>query len=256
MYRGKRFRVRRWEDLKSDIDRFSRLLPDTRKVFLADGDAFVLSPKRLEQILDYLNRSFPRLKRVSCYASPGNLMKKSAGEMKRLRDRKLTIVYYGVESGDPDLLRRIEKGAGPEEIEEGCGKAASAGIKLSVTVILGLAGKKGSLRHAEETSSLVSKINPRYLSVLTLMLGQHAGEYEREMGAGFEFNSPADDIRELRVLIGGLDVEKCIFRSNHASNYLSLKGVLNKNRKRLIETIDQALKDPRFYLRNAQMRGL
>ncbi|MDZ7859544.1 MAG: radical SAM protein [Candidatus Krumholzibacteriota bacterium] len=256
MYRGKRFRVRKWEDLKRDIDQSSRLLPDTRRVFLADGDAFVLSRERLEQILDYLNESFPRLNRVSCYASPDNLIKKSVKGMKRLRDRKLTIIYYGIETGDADLLRKIDKGAGPEEIEEGCGKAASAGIKLSATVILGLAGKKGSLRHAEETSTLVSRINPRYLSVLTLMLGQHSSQYERQMGDGFEFNSPVDDIRELRTLIGGLDVDRCIFRSNHVSNYLSLKGVLKKNKKELIETIDCALENPQIYLRNEPMRGL
>lgn len=256
MYKGKSFRVRKWEELKRDIDESVRLFPNTRRIFIADGDAFTLSTDRLEQILDYLAGSFPRLQRVSCYANPGNFVKKSVEEMERLRERKLTVIYYGIESGDPDLLRRIEKGATPDEMEEGCNKASRAGFKLSVTVILGIAGKKGSLKHARETSRLVEKINPRYLSALTLMLGSHRNEFKERMGDQFEFNSPVDDIVELRELIGELDIDGCIFRSNHASNYLSLKGVLKKNRRKLLDTIDLALEKPEIYLKREWMRGL
>ncbi len=256
MYKGKRFRVRKWEELKRDIDESARFFPDIRRIFIADGDAFVLSTDRLEQILDYLAGSFPRLQRVSCYANPGNFVKKSIEEMKRLKEKKLTVIYYGIESGDPDLLRRIEKGATPAEMEEGCSKASQAGFKLSVTVILGIAGKRGSLKHARETSRLVEKIKPRYLSALTLMLGAHRNEFKERMGDRFEFNSPVDDIVELRELIGGLDVDGCIFRSNHASNYLSLKGVLKKSRRELLDTIDLALERPEIYLKREWMRGL
>jgi len=256
MYKGKRFYVKRWEDLKNDIDEAAVLRPDTRRIFLADGDAFVMSTERLKEILDYLDHSFPLLERVTCYANPQNLLTKSVACMRELAGRGLSILYYGVESGDPDLLRKIAKGAGPEEMAEGCLKAKSAGIKLSVTVILGLAGRKGSSSQAQLTAELLNRINPRYLSALTLMLGEHGEEYKEAMGPGFQFNSAVDDVRELRKLISSLSVDRCIFRSNHASNYLPLKGTLMKGKDALIRKIDRALEDPPIWLKDEWMRGL
>jgi hypothetical protein len=139
---------------------------------------------------------------------------------------------------------------------EGCSRATEAGIKLSVTVILGLAGKEGSLRHARMTAELLNRIQPRYLSALTLMLGPWKESYASSMGAGFEFNSALDDIRELRELVSGLETDKCIFRSNHASNYLALKGTLLKDRAALLDEIDRALDDPDGHLRPEWVRGL
>ncbi len=256
MYRGKRFSVRRWEDLRRDIEEAAALRPATRRIFLADGDAFVMSSERLKEILDYLDNLFPRLERVSCYANPQNLMSKSVAGMKELASRGLSILYYGVESGDPDLLRKINKGCSPDEMAEGCLKAHRAGMKLSVTVILGLAGRTGSASHARLTAELINRINPRYLSVLTLMLGEHRAEYQAVMGSGFQFNSAVDDVRELRKLISALNVDRCIFRSNHASNHLPLKGTLMKGRDSLIEKIDQALLNPESYFKDEWMRGL
>ncbi len=173
-----------------------------------------------------------------------------------MRRKKLSVLYYGVETGDPDLLLRIRKGATPGEMVEGCSKAAEAGIKLSVTVILGLAGRRGSLRHARMTAELLGSIRPRYLSALTLMLGPFRDEYASAMGEGFEFNSALDDILELRELLSRLDVDGCIFRSNHASNRLALAGTLPRDREALLETIEGALEDPERYLRPEWARGL
>lgn len=256
MYRDKKFRVKPWEDVKEEIDEAASLVPHVRRVFLADGDAFVLPGKSLERILEHLYASFPQLQRVTAYATPGNLLKKSVEEMKLLREKGLTVLYYGVETGDPELLVKIRKGATPDEMVEGCRRATEAGLKLSITVILGLGGKALSLRHARNTAALLNRIQPRYLSALTLMLGQYEEDYRAAMGPGFEFTSPLDDVIELRELVAGLETDKCIFRSNHASNYLALAGTLLGDKARLLDEIDAALADPGASLRDEWMRGL
>lgn len=256
MYKDKRFHVKPEEKFLAEIDIAASQYPSARRIFLADGDAIALSTGRLERILDRLNASFPQLQRVTAYANPANLLAKTADELRGLKEKKLTILYYGVETGDPELLLKIDKGASPDEMAEGCSRATEAGIKLSVTVILGLAGKEGSLRHARSTSKLLNRIQPRYLSALTLMLGPWKDSYASSMGAGFEFNSALDDIHELRELVAGLETDKCIFRSNHASNYLALKGTLLKDRAALLEEIDRALDHPDGHLRPEWVRGL
>jgi radical SAM superfamily enzyme YgiQ (UPF0313 family) len=256
MYRGKDFRVRSWEKLRADIDTAARHYPETRRIFLADGDAFVLSTGRILKILRYLQGRFDRLERVTCYANPDNLLNRTVGQMREIREHGLKIIYYGVESGDPALLDRINKGASPDQMAEGCRKAAEAGIRLSVTVILGLAGKKGSVSHAEKTAGLINRINPRYLSALTLMTGKHRDEFARCMGDDFEFNTAIDNVRELYHMLKGLKVDKCIFRSNHASNYLPLAGTLDRSRERLLKEIEDALENPQKYFKNEWMRGL
>lgn len=256
MYRGKPFRVKSWERLKADIDEAAALAPGTRRIFLADGDAFVLPTRLLARILDHLRGSFPSLQRVTAYASPPNLLRKSVEEMRLLAEKGLAILYYGVETGDRELLAKIRKNATPEEMVEGCSKAKEAGLKLSVTVILGLAGKRGSIRHARETADLVNRIGPRYLSALTLMLGPFEREYREAMGPGFAHTDAVDDTIELRELVAGLETDGCIFRSNHASNYLPLAGTLMRDKPRLLAEIDRALADPDRFLRDEWMRGL
>jgi radical SAM superfamily enzyme YgiQ (UPF0313 family) len=256
MYKDKRFHVKEEEAFLEEIGDASSQYPSERRIFLADGDAMVLSTARLERILDRLNASFPQLQRVTAYANPANLLGKTVDELRGFREKKLSILYYGVETGDPDLLVQIDKGATPDEMAEGCSRATEAGIKLSVTVILGLAGKNGSLRHARMTAELLNRIQPRYLSALTLMLGPWKESYASSMGDKFEWNSAVDDIVELRELIAGLETDKCIFRSNHASNYLALKGTLLKDRAALLDEIDRALDDPDGHLRPEWVRGL
>jgi radical SAM superfamily enzyme YgiQ (UPF0313 family) len=256
MYRGKRFRAKPWEEVKAEIDEAAALVPHVRRVFLADGDAFVLPARSLERILDHLSLSFPQLQRVTAYATPGNLLKKSAAEMKLLADKGLKILYYGVETGDPELLEKIGKGATPDEMAEGCRRATEAGLKLSITVILGIGGKKLSMQHARNTAKLLNRIQPRYLSALTLMLGPCGNEYAAAMGSDFEFTSAVEDVAELRELVAGLETDRCIFRSNHASNYLALAGTLLHDKERLLSEIDAALKNPDVCLRDEWMRGL
>ena len=256
MYRDKKFHVKTWERLKAEIDEAASLVPHVRRVFLADGDAFVLPTESLERTLEHLYRSFPNLQRVTAYATPGNLLKKPVTEMKLLAEKGLKILYYGVETGDPELLLKIRKGATPEEMVEGCRRASEAGLKLSITVILGIGGKKLSMQHARNTARLLNQIQPRYLSALTLMLGPCEQEYKAAMGSDFEFNSALDDVVELRELVTGLETDRCIFRSNHASNYLALAGTLLGDKERLLAEIEAALKNPEVCLRDEWMRGL
>jgi len=256
MYRGKKFRVKPWEEVKAEIDEAAALVPHVRRVFLADGDAFVLPAKTLERILEHLYGSFPDLQRVTAYATPGNLLKKSVTEMRLLAEKGLKILYYGVETGDPELLAKIHKGATPEEMIEGCRRATVAGFKLSVTVILGIGGKRLSVQHARNTAKVLNQIQPRYLSALTLMLGPCEREYKASMGSDFEFTSPLEDVVELRELVAGLETDKCIFRSNHASNYLALAGTFLGDKERLLAEIDAAIRNPDVCLRDEWMRGL
>jgi len=256
MYRDKKFRAKPWERVRAEIDEAAEIVPHARRIFLADGDAFVLPAKSLERILEHLYASFPQLQRVTAYATPQNLLKKSVDEMRLLCEKGLRMLYYGVETGDAELLEKIHKGATPDEMATGCRRAIEAGFKLSITVILGLGGKSWSLRHARNTAALLNRIQPRYVSALTLMLGPFEEGYRAAMGPGFEFNSPLDDIKELRELVANLQTDRCIFRSNHASNYLALAGTLMGDKERLLAEIDRALANPDAALRAEWMRGL
>lgn len=256
MYKGVPFRTRPREELLAEIDEAGRAVPGTRRVFLADGDAFVLGTGRLEEILDRLLGAFPLLQRVSCYATPASLLGKTADDMRRLRSRKLSLLYYGIETGDPDLLERAGKGATPDGMAEGCARAHEAGMKISATVILGLGGRAGGERHARLTAALVNRIGPRYLSALSLMTPPWGDRYAEAMGPGFEPNGPLDDVRELRELLAALETGPCIFRSNHASNRLALAGTLMKDRDALLRAADEALARPGGLLRPDLLRGL
>lgn len=242
MYRTKEFRARPLEAVFADIARARRARPEAARVFLADGDALVLPTERLQQILERLGEAFPGLTRISSYALPANLIKKSVEELESLVARKLTLVYYGIESGSQDILKRITKGASPRAIAEGLGKAKAAGLKVSATVILGLGGRGRWRQHIDETAALVNEVAPSYLS--TLQLGLDASvraEFLRKYKEPFEFQDDAAILEEQARLIEQLaPARPVIFRSNHASNALALAGTLPKDRARLLAEIAAA----------------
>jgi radical SAM superfamily enzyme YgiQ (UPF0313 family) len=244
MYKSKRFKIRRVADVKKDIDSSRREWPGAERVFLADGDALVIRTSQLLEILGHLYKSFPRLQRVTSYANPLNLMTKSQAELDRIREAGLTMLYYGVESGDPGVLQKVKKKGAPETMIQGVEKAHAAGFELSVTVLLGLAGLKGSRRHAAMTAELLNRLQPEYVSALTLMLGPFEREFAAFMGDGFTFLDKLETLRELRDLVAALDLQSSVFRTNHASNWLPLKGTLNRDKNRLLSVIAQALADP------------
>ena len=244
MYKSKRFRVRRFEEFERDVDYCARRMPSAPRIFLADGDALVIRASQLLDILKLLDSRFPRLERVTSYANPLNLLKKSQEELNAIRQAGLTMLYYGIESGDDEILRRVKKKAETPGMIEGCGKAHRAGFDLSVTVLLGLGGKKLSRRHAENTAKVLNQIQPRYVSALTLMLGPLEDYFAKSMGEGFQFLDMMETLQEIRWLVEGLELKNSIFRSNHASNYLALRGDLPGDKEKLLAVIDSVLADP------------
>ncbi|MBI5529639.1 MAG: radical SAM protein [Deltaproteobacteria bacterium] len=256
MYKGKEFRVRSLDAIRRDVREMALEEPYARRVFLADGDALVARTSTLLSILELLRESFPRLERVSAYASPRNLIVKSTAELSQIRKAGLDLIYYGVESGDPATLDLVKKGATPDEMVKGCKKAHEAGMAISATVLLGLAGREGSARHVSGTVDVLNRIGPEYASALTLMM-PFMDEYRRMMGGDWTPLNAVETLKEIRGLVAGIELAGCVFRTNHASNYLPLKGVLSKDRARLLKTLDEAIAHPTTYpLRPEWSRGL
>lgn len=257
MYKGKNFKIRRVEQIKKDIDYCASAWPDARRVFLADGDALVIRTSQLLSILDYLYEKFPRLERVTSYANPLNLIVKSQEDLDSIRRAGLTMLYYGVESGDDEVLKQVNKKGDTGTMIEGVDKAHQAGFDISVTVLLGLAGRKGSEKHARLTARLLNRLQPAYIGALTLMLGPFEDEFAKSMGPDFEFPDKKETLEELRTMIEEFELESSVFRTNHASNWLPLKGVLNRDKDDLLRIIDEALSRPDSpLLRPAELRSL
>ncbi|MBI5490266.1 MAG: radical SAM protein [Deltaproteobacteria bacterium] len=256
-YQTKPFRVRPEAEVLAEIDAAGAEVGGrVDRVFLADGDALVLSVDRLRRILERLYQRLPRLQRVTCYASPQNLMARSVGELRRLREAGLTMLYVGLESGDDEVLARIDKGATAEQMIEGGRRAKEAGLAQSLTVILGLAGPDASDRHAEATARVLDAIAPEYASALTLMVEERVPSFAEALAdPSWRLLTPAESLRECRRMLAAMDADDVEFRSNHASNWLALKGRLARDKPRLLAEIDTALRDPRL-LRPEFLRGL
>ena len=245
MYRSKTFLVRPMNQVLAEIEQAAKLQPqasNTRRVFLADGDALVLPNDQLITILDHLKKHLPRLTRVSSYALPNNLKKKTIEELAKLKDHGLTLIYYGLESGSKIILKKIRKGATPDAIVEGLKKAHTAGIKVSATVILGLGGKTYWQEHIDETAKLINRLELDYLSTLQLGLDPVVEkEFYDAFGENFEWQDDQGMLHEQARLIAQINpTHPVIFRSNHASNSLPLKGNLPKDRDRLLEELQRA----------------
>jgi coproporphyrinogen III oxidase-like Fe-S oxidoreductase len=236
MYTDKQFKERALADIYADIDIAAKYNANTRRVFLADGDALVLNTSMLLDILAYLKKAFPMLSRVSSYALPANLIKKSVEQLRQLQKAGLTLLYYGLESGSPTLLKLIKKGAQPAMMISGLNKAAEAGMKISATVILGLGGKKHAQEHINASCDLVNQVKLTYLSTLQLGLDPTiADNFYKHFSGQFIAQNDAGMLAEQVQLIAGLNpVNSLIFRSNHASNALPLAGNLPKDRDRLL----------------------
>lgn len=257
MYKQKRFSVRPLEVVFEEIAQAARGWPEAQRVFLADGDALTLPTDHLLAILQRLGQAFPRLSRVSCYANPSDILRKSESELERLREQKLNLLYVGIESGSRVILKKITKGASPRSIQRALEKAYHCRLKVSATVILGLGGASRSDEHIRGTIELLNAAPLSYLSTLQLFL--ETGERERFLEKFGEPFMPQNDqaiLREQRRLVAGLEPPApVIFRSNHASNALALAGNLPRDRERLLTRIDHAL-DHNERLRPRGLRGL
>jgi len=230
---------------------------DGRRVFLQDADALVYPYARLVEVLQYLNDKFPHLERIASYGTPQDILRRSMDELKAVKDLKLGILYMGVESGDDDVLKQICKGVSHEQMVEAAKKVKESGILLSVTVILGLGGIKGSQKHALETSRILTEMDPDYAGALTLTLIPGIPLYEEWERGDFELISPFESLRELKAIVENSDFSNCFFSSMHASNYYAIRGSMPADKGKVLRQLDAILakKDPAL-LRPEFLRGL
>ncbi len=260
MYRDKRFRIRPLAEIEREIDEARDELAGaewSRKVFLADGDALIARASHLEKVLEKLRAAFPSLARVSCYASPQALQVRSVGEMRRLKELGLTQYYLGVESGHDAVLARLQKGVDSAGMIAAAGKATAAGVKLLTMILLGAGGAKLSREHARESARVVNAIRPRFVSTLVMTPVEGTPLMDEAKRGEFVEPEPLETARELREFVAALDVDGTIFRSNHASNWLSVAGTLSKDQHAIVAALDRVLADPDAApFRDEWMRGL
>lgn len=260
MYKAKTFRVRPLTEVFADIDRAARRWPTASRVFLADGDALVLPTDHLATILDRLAAALPRLERVSLYATPINLLRKSVEDLRLLREKGLRLAYVGIESGSAAILNRIAKGASPTTIVTALERAHAAAIEVSATVILGLGGRRLWREHIDGTIDVINRAPMTFLSTLQLRLERDVIEgflarFERQ-GVPFAWQDDDGILAELERLLAGVEPPApIIFRSNHASNCLPLAGTLPADRERLLAAVALARAGAPL-LRPAFLRGL
>lgn len=268
--------IRELDDVKQEIDAMSLFMNqrmrvagqpdivydilndwDGKKVFLQDGDALVYPYPKLMRALHYLNQKFPAIERIASYATPQDILRRSLNELKTLKEQKLGILYMGVESGDDEILQKIQKNANHQQMVEAAQKVKESGILLSVTVILGLGGVKGSEKHALETARILTEMDPDYAGALTLTLIPETGLYKEMKRGEFELITPFDSLRELKTIAKGSTFSNCFFSSMHASNYYSIRGSMPKDKNKILKQLNALLskKDPEM-LRPEFLRGL
>ncbi len=239
MYRTKDYVERPWEEIKQEIDMAAKFYQDTRRIFLADGDALNLPKDRMIEILDYIREKFPKLERISCYAMPKNILQRKDDDLKEIRAAGLSMLYVGIESGNDIVLKKVTKGATNKTIIQACKNARRHGYTLSCMVILGLGGKTYTKEHISDTARVLSETSPEYVGALTLHLED--GIYNEFMNKFGEPFLPLDDLDvldELEMLIASLNPSlPMIFRANHASNVYSIGGTMPHDKERLLELV-------------------
>jgi len=244
MYTSKQFKARKEEDIFKDISAFKPYATSIRKVFLADGDAVVLSTNKLLRILTELKNTFPNLNRVSAYASPRNLNDKTESELKELKDAGLNLLYVGIESGDNYVLKAVNKGESFDTIVSGLNKSKQAGLNSSVMIINGLGGKQFTEQHAINSAKILNETQPRYASTLVLTAYKGLNLLKSKYLGNFEELDQIEQLKEMQIFIENTKLSETIFRSDHASNHLVLKGVLGKNKESFLQKIEAAIQNP------------
>ena len=275
-YYGKHLQIRDYEDVKMEIDALASFVErgivlanidqivyiiaqhwDGRRIFLQDGDALIYPYPKLIDILEHLNKKFPNIERIGIYATPRDILRRSLQELKELKRLKVSIFYIGIESGDNNVLEKIDKGANHNEMVEAGRKTKEAGIIQSLTILLGLGGVDGSNSHALETARILSEIDPEYVGALTVTLIPGTPLYEQARRGEFKELTPFEFLAELKGIIENSNMTNCFFSSMHASNYLSVRGTLPIDKKRMLSEIQHVLDDgDSSLLRPEFLRGL
>ena len=256
MYRSKEYSERPWEEIKLEIDMMAKQLPDTRRIFLADGDAFNLDADYMVNILRYIYEKFPNLERVSCYAMPMNILQKSTDDLKKMHDAGLNMLYLGIESGSDIVLKKVTKGATGKTIIKSVNKAKDAGYTMSCMVILGLGGKKYSKDHIQGTADVLNACSPNYVGALTLYLENGIkDEFLQKYNGEFVRLNDDEALDELEGLLSKIDTkDEIIFRANHGSNAYTIKGTFPQDKQQMLDQI-RWLKEHPEVVRPQGLRG-
>lgn len=255
-YRQKKFKIKPEERIEKDLQE-ARSYGRIDKLFLCDGDALIIPQPRLERILLMIKQYLPKLERIGSYANTKSILRKSVDDLKKLKELGLKIVYLGVETGNAELLKKINKGATREQMVEAARRVKEAGIELSVTVILGIGGIEKSVEHAMDTASLLTDMDPDYVGALTLMLVPQTELYDDYMAGRFVLPDKIGFIRELYLMIANSNFTDCYFTSNHASNYLPIKARLPGQKEKILKMISSVIEDNDLSrMRPEYLRGL
>lgn len=253
----KRFRPKPIEEIETELRDLSKAGYPVKRVFLADGDAMTLSTRRLVDILQMINKYYPDVQRVSSYCLPRNLKKKSVEDLQDLADLGLSLLYVGCESGDNEVLRLVNKGEDYDSSLSALTKIKRAGIKSSVMILNGLGGPELSEQHALNSAKLMNAAQPDYLSTLVVEFPTGSERFEKAFEGRWRKLGKLELFREMQRLLSNLQLDKTIFRSDHASNYLVLKGILGRDRDKLLSIVNTAINQPGVIpLREEWQRGL
>lgn len=253
----KKFKPKKTELIEAEMRTIAEAGLPVKRIFLADGDAMTLSTRRLKEILLLIKQYFPDLQRVSSYCLPRNLKNKTVDELAELKALGLSLMYVGCESGDNEVLERVQKGESFDSSLEALQKIKQAGMKSSVMILNGLGGPGLSEQHALASAKLMNAAQPDYLSTLVVEFPQGSGDFETAFGMPWRKLGKMELFREMEILLDNLELNKTIFRSDHASNYLVLKGVLGKDKSALLNQVRTAIHQPGLIpLREEWQRGL
>jgi radical SAM superfamily enzyme YgiQ (UPF0313 family) len=256
-YKGLNFRIKDVSELEEEFRKISRLVPETRRIFFADGDAITVPQEKLLKIFDLANKYFKNLSRIALYASAKSLKTKSVQDLIDLKQRKLGIAYIGVETGDEEVYRFIKKHGSPEEVKNAILKVKNAGIKTNVTVILGLGGKQLSERHAMNTAKLLNEAQPDQIAALTLMIVPGTPLHKLFENNKFCPLSDFEFVEELKTLVENLEDFPCLFFANHASNYVPIEARFPKQKAEVLNLLYAILeKKTKTSLKPEWLRGL
>ncbi len=241
MYKDKNFRIRNIEEILQDFKIGRERYKHVERIFIADGNALFMKTEDLSRILVYIKDNFPECERVGIYGSPKSILAKSPKELKILKDLGLGIIYLGIETGSEKILSLINKGVTRDEMIKAGKKVVDSGIKLSVTLIAGIGGKAYSKEHSIESAKILNEIQPDYIGLLTLIVEEASDLYKDIKNGNFTLLSPLESLEESKKLIEGLELKNTMFRSNHASNYVFLKGNLPEDKELILSQIEEGL---------------
>ena len=253
MFKEKRFRIRKVEEVLEDLQDARNKYRYVEKIFLADGDALICKMTDLEAILHFIKDQFPECKQVTLYGSPRSILMKQQEDLDKLRELGISMIYMGLESGNDEVLIYMKKSVTSQEMIEAAQKVKQAKIRLSVTAISGLGGRRLWKEHAKDTGLVLSQMKPDYIGLLTLMIEEDLPLADKIRSGEFELLNPYDILIETKEMLKYMDCPDCFFRSNHASNYVNLRGTLNQDKEAMINLLDEAIKG-NVHLKSEWMR--